>query len=177
MSYRDLYVQVFEKELTPHMKKLEELSEKVNIKAWRIVDNPAKESNFISNREISILEHINDQDYFDIPSTPKDTKKRSYLKFFGEYGLSSFESMEECEKYMNDVYNRIQKNHGEEVAQNFFDKRGWFLAEVDYHVEDGWKLPTNQYGHFDFIRKPEWNYLTSLTGNYKDLNIKWHKIQ
>jgi hypothetical protein len=78
---------------------------------------------------------------------------------------------------MIDLYDRIAKNHGIDTADEFFKTRGRFMVQVSYHKEDGWKLPTNKEGHFDFIRDPEWDYRQSLTGNYKDLKIKWHKIR
>jgi hypothetical protein len=175
--YRTLYEEVFEYEIKPYESALNKYSERVDIKAWRVTENPANISDFISKREISILEHANDPDYLDIQPVPKDGKKKSMLKFFGEYGLSSFESEEECEKYMIALYERIAHNHGLDAANDFFENHGRYMVQVTYRKEDGWKLPTNKFGHFDFIRDPEWDYRKSLTDNYKDLNIKWHKIQ
>ncbi len=173
------YKEIFTNELLPHKSKLDELTLKEDIIAWRFVDNPSTWENFISPREISLKEHEDDPDYLDIPPMPVSNSQKHYDQFFSEYGLSSYPSFQDCDEAALEVYNRITRNHGIDKAEEFFNRCGHYMVEVIYKAGSGWvtKQNSKKHNHFDFIREPEWDFNMAVTGNYKKLNISWQTME
>ena len=169
------YEKVFNEEVLPYSEYLSKYGVKEVRTAVRVTDNPADPFNFISKREIAIRdkEKNEGEEYLEIPPRPAKMNKESVLKFLGERGLSHFVSFEKADEAMSSLYGKLATSYGTDVAEGFFEQHGRYLVEMRYDEEAGWYLPTNKAGHFDLIRKPDFDYRKYITKNYREVNIQW----
>lgn len=169
------YETVFEDEVLPYAEYLNKYGVQEARTAIRVTDNPADPSNFISKREIALAqqEETEGEEYLNIPPKPAKMTKKKVLDFLGERGLSHYVSFEKADEAMSNLYERLASSHGIEVAENFFEQHGRYLVEMRYDENAGWFLPTNASGHFNLVRKPDFDYKKYITDNYREVNIKW----
>lgn len=169
------YENIFSDEILPYAEYLNKYGVQEARTAIRVVDNPAETSNFISKHEIALAQRENDEgeEYLEIPPKPAKMTKEKVLEFLYERGLSHFVSFEKADEAMSKLYEKLALSHGIETAENFFEQHGRYLVEMRYDKDAGWFLPTNASGHFDLVRKPDFDYKKYITDNYREVNIKW----
>ena len=170
-----LYESVFSDEILPYVEYLKKYGTREARTAIRVTDNPAEPSNFISKRELSLVQMAGDEgeEYLNIPPQPAKMTKKKILEFLGERGLSHYESFEMADEAMNKIYTKLDLLYGRETAERFFEQHGRYLVEMKYDENVGWFLPTNSSGHFDLVREPDFNYNKYITDNYREINIQW----
>lgn len=169
------YEKIFSDEILPYAEYLNKYGVQEARTAIRVTDNPAEPSNFISKREIALAQRANNEgeEYLEIPPRPAKMTKKKVLEFLSERGLSHFVSFEKADEAMSNLYDKLASSYGVEAAEGFFEQHGRYMVEMRYDENAGWFLSTNAYGHFDLVRKPDFDYKKYITDNYREVNIKW----